>query len=367
MRTLAPLFAVLLLLAGCGGKEQAAVSASEPLTIAPAGTRGPLIGLDGNGVERFSLDGGVAAADGSRYFTATVTGGKTLLRGYRTTTGRIGASFPLDGAWRPAAASADGHYVVLSAVRPVGGRSEVAVYDTGTRRLQRVSLAGRLEVDGINMDGTSLFLVETFDDGRYAVRLYDLVERRLHTESIRVKNPDEVMAGIPGEQVATPDGIWLLTLFVNGAERKSFVHALNLRGGYAMCLDLPGDGSPVSDLRGYGLALSPAGDALFAPNPALDLVARIDLVDAGRLSSTSFDGGQGDGATAGAVSVDGRTVYFARDRSLWAYDAAYDLVRGPYALDGAATRLGFGGRTLYVLGKDGVSRFDAATGAALTS
>lgn len=367
MRTLAPVLAALLLLAGCGGKQEAAAPASEPVTITPAGTRGPLIGLDGDGLERFSLDGGVAAADGSRYFTAIVTGAKTVLRGYRPSTGGVAASYPLDGAWRPAAASADGAYVVLSAARPTAGRSVVAVYDTGARRLQRISFAGRFEVDGIAADGDALFLVQTFADGRYAVRLYDLAARTLHRESIRVKNPDEVMAGSPGEQVATPDGTWLLTLFVNAAEHKSFVHALNLQGRYAMCLDLPGEGSPVSDLRGYGLALAPGGEAVFAPNPALDLVARIDLLEIGRLSSAGFDGGRGGGATTSAVSADGRTVYFARDRNLWAYDAAYGVVRGPYALDGAATRLAFAGRTLYVLGKGGTRRFDAATGAPLAS
>lgn len=365
MRTLASAFAALFLLAGCGGKEEAAAPLSAPLTIAPAGTRGPLVGLDGEGGERFSLDGGVATADGSRYFTSLVTGTKTLLRGYSPSTAGVVASYPLAGAWRPAAASADGAYVVLSAARPTAGRSVVAVYDTVARRLQTISLAGRFEVDGIAVDGNALFLVQTFADGRYAVRLYDLAARALRTESIRLKNPDEVMAGIPGEQVATPDGTWLLTLFVNPAARKSFVHALNLKERYAMCLDLPGDGSPVSDLRGYGLALAPAGDALFAPNPALDLVARIDLVEIGRLSTATFEGGGGDGATASAVSADGRTVYFARDRRLWAYDAAYDLVRGPYALDGAATRLGMAGRTLFVLGSGGTRRYDAATGARL--
>lgn len=367
MRTLAPVFAALLLLAGCGGKQEAAAPASEPLTIAPAGTRGPLIGLDGDGEERFSLDGGVASADGSRYFTGTVTGATTLLRSYRPSTGGVAASYPLDGAWRPAAASADGAYVVLTAARPASARSVVGVYDTGARRLQPISLQGRFEVDGIAVDGNSLFLVETFADGRYAVRLYDLAARRLHTESIRVKNPDEVMAGIPGEQVATPDGTWLLTLFVNTVEHKSFVHALNLKERYAMCLDLPGEGSPVTDLRGYGLALAPAGDVLFAPNPALDLVARIDLVETGRLSEAGFDGGRGTGATTSAVSADGRTVYFARNRNLWAYDAAYSVVRGPYALDGAATRIGFAGRTLYVLGEGETRRFDAATGERLVS
>lgn len=368
MRTLAPAFAALLLLAGCGGAEKGAAPVLEPLTIAPAGPRGPLIGLDGDGVARFSLDGGVASADGSRYFTAKVTGAKTLLRSYRPSTGGVAASYPLDGTWRPAAASADGAYVVLSAARPAAGRSVVAVYDTAARRLQAISLPGRFEVDGIAADGDALFLVQTFADGRYAVRLYDLAARTLHTESIRVKNPDEVMAGSPGEQVATPDGIWLLTLFVDTAEHKSFVHALNLRGRYAMCLDLPGKGSPVSDLRSYGLALAPAGDALFAPNPALGLVARLDLVEIGRLSSDSFDAGRGGGgATASAVSAAGRTVYFARGRNLWAYDAAYGVVRGPYALGGAATRLAFAGRTLYVLGKDGTRRFDAATGAPLPS
>jgi hypothetical protein len=66
-----------------------------------------------------------------------------------------------------------------------------------------------------------------------------------------------------------------------------------------------------------------------------------------------------------AVSRNGRTLYFSNGRLLWAYDAAYARVRGPYATGREIVGLGYGAddRRLHVVREDGVMlTFDAATG-----
>lgn len=360
-------FVAAALVAGCGGSADQTLP-PELVTLRPAGTAGPLVGVDApSGTERFAVHDGVASADGSRYYATFESPGGTELRAYRPATARLVSTARIGGTWRASAVSADGRFVALTG-RPRGGRSTFAVHEAGAP-LHVIELAGRFAVDGLAPDGSALYLVERFADGRYAVRYYDLAEDRLHTESIRVKNEQEQMSGLPGQQVATPDGTWLLTLFTNTEERKAFVHALNLRQRYALCLDLPGEGD-VASLRGYGLALTPRGDALFAPNPALGVVVRLDLAEPGRMDTASFAGASGRGTTASAVSRDGRTVYFARDGRLWAYDAAYSLVRGPYPLAADGPRLAFSpdGRRLYALAADGrLVAFDAATGKRLAA
>jgi hypothetical protein len=73
-------------------------------------------------------------------------------------------------------------------------------------------------------------------------------------------------------------------------------------------------------------------------------------------------------SSPGAISGNGRMLYFAGDSQLWGYDTAYGRVRGPYALLPGIDGLGFApnGRKLYLVDAAGnvISR-NAATGAPL--
>jgi hypothetical protein len=143
------------------------------------------------------------------------------------------------------------------------------------------------------------------------------------------------------------------------------VHTLDLARGAAVCIDLP-RGS-VSALRSYTLALGPDGRTLYAANPALRVVATVDLRSLRVVRVTRFRPRTDADPTsrAAAVSHDGRTVYFAAGRTMFAYDAAYGRVRGRYDAGGAVAGIAFGAgdRILRVIRRDGQSlRFDAATG-----
>jgi hypothetical protein len=67
----------------------------------------------------------------------------------------------------------------------------------------------------------------------------------------------------------------------------------------------------------------------------------------------------------GTISRNGRTLYFSAGNGLWAYDAAYGVVRGPYATGGRILGFGYGAgdRTIHALRADGrMLTFVAATG-----
>jgi hypothetical protein len=58
-------------------------------------------------------------------------------------------------------------------------------------------------------------------------------------------------------------------------------------------------------------------------------------------------------------------LYFSAGRNLWAYDAAYGVVRGPYETGGDIVGVGYGGddRQVFAVRKDGrMVGFVAATG-----
>ena len=113
------------------------------------------------------------------------------------------------------------------------------------------------------------------------------------------------------------------------------------------------------------------GRRLYATNPALGVVSEIDLATHRRTRTVSFAAMRGDGSpnralASGAISRDGRTLYFSGGRDLWAYDAAYGRVRGPYRTAGRLAGFGYGkgDRRLYAVRRDGrVLVFDAAIGA----
>ena len=97
-------------------------------------------------------------------------------------------------------------------------------------------------------------------------------------------------------------------------------------------------------------------------------MAEIDLATRKVVRTTRFAAdpqAQRPGPLTGTISRNGRTLYFSPGRDLWAYDAAYGVVRGPYRTGGAIAGFGFsfGDRRVHALRADGrLLSFDAATG-----
>jgi hypothetical protein len=350
---------------GCAPVSCGTTSTASPgglLQVRPAGQRGPLQAFDvAAGRRRFSLPPGLASANGRRYFAAL-----PRLQGLRAYDARTGeplytARIIRHGVWSIAGVSANGRYVAL--VQSRNRVTHVTMFDASRRAVYRTfALHGWYDVDAMSNDGRRVFLIQYLDTGAYLIRLFDL-DRRVLTAR-RLTENGTPMTGTAWDAVAAPDGHRLLTLYLRGQGRPE-VHTLDLRRGTAVCIDLPGGNQYL--VQQYTLALAPRGNVLYAADPALGIVATVDLQ---KLRVTRVDRYPTFVETAplaanAVVSHDGRTAYFTAGLSLFAYDAAYHVVRGAYDVGGPVAGLAFSrdDRRLVVVRSDGrVVRLNAATG-----
>jgi hypothetical protein len=349
----------------CGGtppqvSEPTSTAAPGFLAVRPAGARGPLVAYElTSGRMRFALPAGIASADGRRYVVATRRHLVTTLWIYDLRAGRGLGGRVVRGGWNLGAVSGNGRWVGL--VRPARGATQVRLFDLRRRERQTFSLKGWFDIDAVANDGRRVFLIQYVKAG-YLIRFFDLGRRRLAARVLT--EGGEPMAGTAWGAVASPDGRRLMTLYLRG-DRAAEVHTLDLARGTAVCIDLPRGNAGA--LRSYTLALGADRRTLYAANAALGLVATIDLARLRVVRVVRFPmRTSGEPASrAAAVSHDGRTMYFAAGRNIYAYDAAYRTVRGAYDAGAAAAALAFtpDDRTLRVVRRDGRAlRLDAATG-----
>jgi hypothetical protein len=358
--------------APCSG-ESSSPPGTKLLFVQPDGPAGQLVAYDTkSGRPVFALPQGRASADGLRHVSAYTRPSRrsTVLAYYAVPTGRLLRVIATPGLWSLAAVSPTGIFAALS--RRELPYTHVALMDlVGRKRLGTVRLRGNFEVETVSMYGNRLFLIQHLDARRYLVRLYDFRAQRLASEPLR-GGEDRLMAGYAWSGIGSRDGRWLLTLYLDTRRSHAFVHALDLVKRQPRCIDLPSHGG-FSSLRQYSMTLSPTSGRLLAANPALGVVSEIDLDKHRVLSTARFTGASGGEAAArrgrasllAAITRNGRMLYFSNGRLLWAYDAAYAVVRGPYATGGEIVGLGYGAdyRRLHVVRKDGAMlSFDSATG-----
>lgn len=319
MKRLAALLALVPLAVACGStvEETAPTKPASPAGLflaSTAGASGPVTAYDGvNLGRRFQLPRGLRAADGTAHFA--LLGGE--LRRYDPLTGRQTKSYALDGTWSLAAVSATARWVVLSR-----GTTEVEVLDTQTGQVAHsLKLRGVYLVETISSEGDFLFLQQNFVDGRYAVRGYDLASGTLLPGSLATKGETVLMQGLAAGTVASPDGRWLLTLYVDTKKNSAFVHALNIVDRFPLCIDMPPcPKCTVAQLRRWALALAPDGRTLFAANPAIGRVAEVHLPTSRVIYQSRFTPNPGATDTRATVSPDGSRFVFTNGEAVWSYD-----------------------------------------------
>jgi hypothetical protein len=219
MLRLAALLAFTAVLAACGG------------TVDESAPQKPARQLDPLAIASPVPAGAVEAADGRSAF-AVVDG---AVRRYSTVTGKVVRTYPLQGAWQLTGISATGAWLALQR-----GDTEVLVLDAKTgKAAHRLRLPGDFRVEAVSAQGDFLFLQQDFVDGSYAVRGYDLAAGVLLEGSLGRKGETVRMQGDAGQVVASPDGRWLLTVYVETTTDTAFVHALNLIERNAICIFLP--------------------------------------------------------------------------------------------------------------------------------
>ena len=361
----------------CGPTTCASLSVAPPgantLLVRPNGLAGPLSAFNlTTGARIAKLHAGILSADGRRFVTASFVSARpgTRVVRYETTRGTRVSTWTVPGPTSHVdAISAGGRYVALVA----GWKNpQITIADLDRRAVVRtVELVGHWKVDALSRDGTRLYLLQYTDTGAYRVRV-EVAGRGLVRSPITDPAEPAPMTGMPWSSVGTVDGRWQLTLFVRSSETKTeaFIHALSLDRSVARCIDLQG-GDFMSSGR-YALVLSPDGRTLYALNPSLGVVDAIDLARRALVSTVRFSPSAADDRTSvafGAISRDGRTVYFSAGLGLHAYDTRTHTVRGPYDV-GTITGVGVApsGRALLVARQDGTTALlNARTGAALTA
>jgi hypothetical protein len=204
-------------------------SASPPdaklLFVQAEGAGGPLVAYDTTtGRRRFALPPGRASANGSRYFTAATRRGDTLLSEFSVATGASIRGQWVRGRWALAGVSPSGRWLALA--RRGASRTRLQIVDADRGGVAHLlDLAGNFEVETVSADGKRLFLIEHLSSSgapRYLVRLYDLSRETLVANPLRAKGEDKVMAGLAWSGIASPNGRWLLTLYLKpGATRRS--------------------------------------------------------------------------------------------------------------------------------------------------
>jgi hypothetical protein len=135
-------------------------------------------------------------------------------------------------------------------------------------------------------------------------------------------------------------------LYVSRLRNVAFVHALNLRDTFAICIALPSGDGDFEKLRQYALTLSADGKTLYAANTALGAVAEIALNDPA-LGGPAVTREARFPAQTGApdrqiitLSPEGGMLYFSSGAEVWRYATKTGAVLNPLSAQGEVEGLG---------------------------
>lgn len=177
----------------------------------------------------------------------------------------------------PGGTSPDGTWLVASSGSTPTATHFLIVNTQEWRIVQTANLAGSFHFDAISDDGQRLYLIQYLNGKEYYVRLYNVASHRLDANIVVDKsNGEQSMTGTRLSGINTPGGDWLFSMYVRESDGP-FVHALNLTGPFAFCLDLPGHGYASSGAeKQWSMAMDETGTTLYAINSATGVVAYID-------------------------------------------------------------------------------------------
>ncbi len=281
----------------------------------------------------------------------------------------------------PGGLSANGWWLVVQSYD--GTATHLLVVDTEAFKMShRVSLTGRFVFDAISDDGQRLYLIQYLNGKEYYVRQYNINVSRLDANIVVDKSDgNQAMTGLRLSGVPARDGSVLFSMYVREND-VPFIHALNLSGPFAFCLDLPGDGYAQNKAgMHWALAMRNDGSRLYAINAATGIVAEIDPTNqySPQTLRTSHIGGGTTGANGPGVAVisrDGKTLVGAGSTGLVWVDTTNLSMRMSTMFGWHVSALGLSsdGETLYAVSDQGriaevsmktaaiVAEFDSAQG-----
>lgn len=227
-------------------------------------------------------DGALDRAGAVRY-VALPAGKTTALAAVRTSDGRVLRYVTVRGTFGvPQVAfdgtteglSHDGKTLVLAGYPDVA--TSFAVLRTTPLRLRKtVTLPGRWSFDALSPDGRTLYAIEYLGTGpspAYNVRAVSLATGKpVGAPIVDKREPDEKMNGSPVARATRKDGSWAYTLYAK-PDGTAFVHALDLTGRSALCVDLPWRGTQRT-IQQVRLTLSADGGSLYLRRAGTRLAA----------------------------------------------------------------------------------------------
>jgi len=397
------LMSLVVATAACTGRAEVreprqAPAASSPHDVLVLGTSdGNVIVGASSGAVLSSVEGQVAAPDGSRLYATSRDGGSTNLEARDSSTGEVLSTTTLRGRLDVRAASLTGRAVALMRPLPAGvdttyalprRHTTIVVADpTGGDRTRRYRLRGNFEPEAFSVDDTRLFLIQFLPaeaPTAYRVTFLRLLNGKVEPVFGRFKTPPERMPGIRLAQVFDPTSEQLYTLYTNraaehyhdgwadasyGDREVSFVHVLNLRQGWAYCAGLPRSlwGQPA---KAQAMAPSPDGRFLYVVDSMRGLVAEMNTRSLKITRSERIDLGPLEhGRTSARMSADGSTLYVGVGGSAVSrIDVETFELLGRWPLPGDVTGLALSddGARLYAALGDSLAVVDTGTGDATT-
>jgi hypothetical protein len=380
-RTLVSLLVVGL--AACGRLDGAGPG-SAPGEALVLGSDGGVVSMNpGTGAVRFQGPGVPALGNWSTLFETAPAGDATSLQARDVATGDVVSSVQMPGALDVRVASPDGRRVAMMAPLPSGASpwiptprtsTDLVVADpTGATEPRTYRLDGNFEPEAFSSDGTGLFLIRYVPPAEptgYRVARLDLASGRVASVSTGAKGVVETMSGTRLEQVVSPDGTMLYTLYTtqpaeyaelrhHAGRPVAFVHTLSLDEGWAHCVGLPRElwgGDPTDQ----AMAVTPDGARLYVVDTARDVLA---VMDTEELTSEAYelDLSSADTPTEAAVGEDG-TLFVAAGTEIAAIDPATPEITAIWATGAAATAIGTLPDGLGVAMVDRITVIEPATG-----
>ncbi|MGI8916800.1 MAG: hypothetical protein ACR2JY_24010 [Chloroflexota bacterium] len=275
------------------------------------------------GAAAYTIPADLATPDGLLWIGLHTTAGNTAVTLYAARDGSPVRAFWVPGRYSEGAVSHDSRRLLLVApplaadAKPV---SELALVDlTSGAVLLYTTLAGRYRADTVDPANNGLYLIAAHPERQhnaYEVTRYDAISKVVSTVADK-RSAQTIMSGYKVNQVWSKTGEWLYSLYLSPGADGAFIHALNVAARFAVCIDLPGGNASEAQLQQYALAITPAGDRVFAVNPALSVINTFSVGDFGASSSGLQlpSGAKVCGATLSRpinnclVAPDGATLY----------------------------------------------------------
>lgn len=402
-RVLASTISLVVLVACIRGSSPTSISSVTTRGTSETRTPGDVVVLgigDGIGAVDASsgrvvslVPGAIPEPDWSHVYATTSVNGSTRVDRIATATGETVSSISVAGDLQIRAVAPLGQAIALMPPRTgsadawvpeARAHTRIVVADpSGIGDTQRFSLKGNFEPEAFSPDAETLFMLQYRPP--LAPTSYRVIGLYLETGRRWAligpdKQPVENMTATRLVQVASPDGSYLYTLYTNqrpaylaqpvssvDADEESevaFVHTVDLRDGFAVCIALPDVFGTVPQ-QSSAVAISPDGHRVYAIDAMHGTIATVNVRRYRVAVVTHVDLSMfGSSQIHARVSADGATLFLAGDTGLLALDTQSLTPRGtmmptPGAVTGLA--LSSDGARLYLSWGDELQLLDAAT------